>query len=178
MATPAVPKEAQEAKEKPDFKFIVRIAGTDLNGQRRVVDALMDLKGLGYRMAEIVADRMGVPRGERIGDLTDKQVEELAELLTKLREFVPAWALNRQKDFYSGESYQVIASDLDVSRRDDINRMKMIRSYKGVRHDQGQKVRGQRTRSNGRSGLTVGVVKKAAKAAAAAASAEKKEEKK
>src|SRR2546422_6033274 len=59
--------------------------------------------------------------------------------------------------------------------------MKMIRSYKGVRHETGQKVRGQRTRSNGRTGLTVGVTKKAALEAAKAKKAEeaapKKEEK-
>jgi len=49
-----------------------------------------------------------------------------------------------------------------------------------VRHEQGQKVRGQRTRSNGRTGLTVGVIKKTAIAAAKAKEEEggKKEEKK
>ncbi len=47
--------------------------------------------------------------------------------------------------------------------------MKMIRSYRGVRHERGQKVRGQRTRSNGRTGMAAGVLKKDAKAAAAAA---------
>src|SRR5437899_3102049 len=67
-------------------------------------------------------------------------------------------------------------------RRDDTNVMRMIRSYKGVGHETGQKVRGQRTRSNGRTGLTVGVTKKAALEAAKAKKAEeaapKKEEKK
>jgi hypothetical protein len=45
----------------------------------------------------------------------------------------------------------------------------MVRSYRGVRHERGQKVRGQRTRSNGRTGMAAGVLKKDAKAAAAAA---------
>jgi small subunit ribosomal protein S13 len=43
--------------------------------------------------------------------------------------------------------------------KDDINRLKMIRCYRGVRHESGHKVRGQRTRSNGRKGLTLGVSK-------------------
>jgi len=34
-----------------------------------------------------------------------------------------------------------------MQRRHDINRMKIIESYKGVRHKRGQKVRGQRTKS-------------------------------
>ena len=56
----------------------------------------------------------------------------------------------------------------------------MIRCYRGIRHEQGQKVRGQRTRSNGRTGLTVGVIKKTAIAAAKAAEKEEggKKEKK
>ncbi len=71
-------------------------------------------------------------------------------------------------------------------RKDDVDMMKMIRSYKGVRHEEGQKVRGQRTRSNGRTGLTLGVMRQrlmqpgaapAAGGAPAPAAAEKKEEK-
>jgi small subunit ribosomal protein S13 len=56
--------------------------------------------------------------------------------------------------------------------RDDINYMKMIRCYRGIRHEKGQKVRGQRTRSNGRTGMAAGVIKKKAVAAAAAAAQE------
>jgi small subunit ribosomal protein S13 len=64
---------------------------------------------------------------------------------------------NRQKDFFSGETTHVTGSDLEESRRHDINRMKMISSYKGVRHERGQKVRGQRTKSTGRTEGTIGV---------------------
>jgi small subunit ribosomal protein S13 len=35
--------------------------------------------------------------------------------------------------------------------------MKMIDSYKGIRHKRGQKVRGQRTKSTGRTEGTIGV---------------------
>jgi small subunit ribosomal protein S13 len=46
---------------------------------------------------------------------------------------------------------------MEQKRRHDINRMKMINSYKGVRHKRGQKVRGQRTKSTGRTEGTIGV---------------------
>ena len=91
--------------------------------------------------------------------------------------------VNRPMDWESGLDFHAYGSEWEIRVRDDVNRMKMIRSYKGVRHETGQKVRGQRTRSNGRTGLTVGVTKKAALAAQAAAKAEeggkaaKKEEK-
>jgi small subunit ribosomal protein S13 len=81
--------------------------------------------------------------------------------------------VNRPSDWETGEDVHLFSSDVELRLRDDINRMKMIRCYRGIRHEQGQKVRGQRTRSNGRTGLTVGVIKKTAIAAAKAA---KKEE--
>jgi small subunit ribosomal protein S13 len=37
--------------------------------------------------------------------------------------------------------------------------MRKMRCYKGIRHETGQKVRGQRTKSTGRTGMTVGVKK-------------------
>jgi small subunit ribosomal protein S13 len=64
---------------------------------------------------------------------------------------------NHQKDFFTGEVTHEIGNDLEMSRRQDINRMQMIDSYKGVRHKRGQKVRGQRTKSTGRSEGTIGV---------------------
>ena len=46
------------------------------------------------------------------------------------------------------------------SKGREVNIMKKIRCYKGIRHENGLTVRGQRTRSNGRKGLTLGVSKK------------------
>src|SRR5207247_533557 len=102
--------------------------------------------------------------------------------LEGVKEDFPHGMVNRPKDWETGVDLHAVGADGEIRRRDDINRMKMIRSYKGGRHETGQKVRGQRTRSNGRTGLTVGVTKKAALAAAQAKKAEeaapKKEEKK
>ena len=80
--------------------------------------------------------------------------------------------VNHPNEPLAGESPHLFGPDLETRRRDDINVMKMIRSYRGVRHERGQKVRGQRTRSNGRTGMAAGVLKKAAKEAAAAAGKE------
>jgi small subunit ribosomal protein S13 len=47
-----------------------------------------------------------------------------------------------------------------MANDDDVNRMRKMRSYRGIRHETGQKVRGQRTKSTGRTGTTVGVKRK------------------
>jgi small subunit ribosomal protein S13 len=67
---------------------------------------------------------------------------------------------NRPLDTYAREGKHIFGTEVATSREDDINRMRKIRSYRGIRHEQGQKVRGQRTKSTGRTGATVGVTKK------------------
>lgn len=180
-APPAAKAVERPADAKEHFRFIVRLANTDLPGQRTVVYALTGIKGIGVRVAEAVTGLAAVPRTERIGNLTEEQVAKIAEVLGNLGEIVPEWIVNRPHDWETGADIHVYGAEIDLRRRDDINRMKMIRCYKGIRHEQGQKVRGQRTRSNGRTGLTVGVVKKTAIAAAKAAEKEeggRKKEKK
>lgn len=175
---PRAPKKLEGVKE--DFRYIVRMANTDLDGTRSVAYSLTALHGVGIRVAEAVAELAGVSRTERLGNLSEAQTDKIQEILGNLGEISPHWMVNRPKDWESGVDLHVFGADVEIHRRDDINRMKMIRCYKGVRHDTGQKVRGQRTRSNGRTGLTVGVIKKTAIAAAKAKEEEggKKEEKK
>ena len=152
-------------KEDSEFKYIVRIMNTDLQGEKSVVVALPGVKGVGVRTAEILVDRLELDRRARIGDLPDDKIEEIEKTLKELPDVVPPWLLNRRKDLETGEDHHRIGPELDISLRDDINMMRKIRCYRGIRHETGQKVRGQRTRSNGRSGLTVGVMKKAARLA-------------
>src|SRR5713226_1172647 len=177
---PRAPKKLEGVKE--DFRYIVRMANTDLDGTRSVGYALTAISGVGIRVSEAVADLAGVPRAERLGNLSEEQTDKIEATLGNLGELFPPWMVNRPKDWESGLDLHLVGSEVEVRLRDDINLMKMIRSYKGVRHETGQKVRGQRTRSNGRTGLTVGVTKKAALEAAKAKKAEeaapKKEEKK
>ena len=172
-AAPAPKAMVRPPDAKENYRYIVRLANTDLEGSRSVVYALTKVRGIGIRIAEIVADQAGVPRAERIGNLTEPEAEKLEATLGKIAEIVPHWMVNRPSDWETGEDVHLFSSDVELRLRDDINRMKMIRCYRGIRHEQGQKVRGQRTRSNGRTGLTVGVIKKTAIAAAKAA---KKEE--
>ena len=147
------------AEKNPDFKYIVRLADTDLNGEHQLEAELAKVKGIGIRTAGIIAERSGVPRYGKTGDLTDAQVAKLQESIDQITEIVPTWMLNRRRDLETGEDLHLHGTDLESKKRDDLNRLKKIRSYRGLRHENGQKVRGQRSRSNGRTGLTIGVIK-------------------
>ena len=79
-----------------------------------------------------------------------------------LNDYVPDWLLNRQKDYDTGGDIHPVSVELKMTLDEDLNRMKKVKSYKGIRHASGHKVRGQRTYSNGRKGLALGVSKKRA----------------
>lgn len=163
--------EGEEAS-KADFHFIVHIANTDLDGNKKSVVALMKVKGLGKRVAEKVAELSGLDSNKKIGSYTEEKFAEVEKAIASISTTFPEWMVNRQKEFETGSSRHAIGTEVDLAVREDINRMKMIRSYKGIRHETGQKVRGQRTRSNGRTGLTMGVTRaRAAPGAAPEASA-------
>lgn len=164
-----------EKKVDENFRYIVRIMNSDIDGNKSLMMGIQNVKGVGPRVAAVVARRTGIKPTEKMGNLTEAQTEQIEKIVASYPEFAPHWAVNRQNDFETGDDMHVFGVDLDVSRKDDINRMKMIRCYKGVRHEQGQKVRGQRTRSNGRTGLTMGVSRqKVQQPGAAAGPAEEK----
>lgn len=154
------PEEKVATPYGEDFKHLVRLSATDLPGTKKVQVALTGVKGVGLRLAPLVADEAGVDRNEKIGNLSDEDVENLQEALDAIADMAPSWMLNRQKDYDSGEDLHYIATEIGITLKDDLNRLKKVRSYRGVRHENNLPVRGQRTRSNGRLGMTVGVQRK------------------
>jgi small subunit ribosomal protein S13 len=70
-----------------------------------------------------------------------------------------------------GSNYHRITSDLDFAASNDIEREKLVMSWRGYRHMFGLRVRGQCTRTTGRRGGAVGVKKVKAMPGAAPAGA-------
>ena len=149
--------EEEQRQEDDDLQYFVRIGRTDLDGTKSVERSLSELPGIGRRTARIIADEAGVDRTATFGALEEETIDEVVTLVENYAEEVPEWLTNRQRDFYTGETTHETGNDLQLTRQHDLNRMKMINSYKGVRHMRGQKVRGQRTKSTGRSEGTIGV---------------------
>jgi small subunit ribosomal protein S13 len=96
--------------------------------------------------------------------LSEKQQERLIEIIKEPVKYgIPTWMVNRQKDLRTGEDRHISGTDLELMMKFDIDRMKRTRSWKGIRHMYGLKVRGQRTRTTGRGGLVVGFYQAKAK---------------
>lgn len=157
-----------------EIRYIVRIAGKDLNGNLPICIALNSIKGLSHRTsknAAIVFEReTKIPFDSKLGLIPEDMDKKLEEIVLNPEKFgIPDWSMNRQKDLETGQNKHLLMADLDFSLRNDLKRMNETKSYKGLRHSWGLTVRGQRTKSTHRGkGGTVGVLKKDAKAAATA----------
>ena len=153
-----------------EFRYLVRVKGKDLDGRKKAVAALADLKGVGYNFAQAIVRGAGIDPKMRFGQLSESQVKDIERVLADTSSLnVPQWAFNRKRDPESGETKQLIGTDLDLALKSDVERERNIQSWRGVRHGLGLKVRGQRTRTTGRKGKTVGVRKAALQQAAQAA---------
>jgi len=150
-------EEPDADEDDEDIQYFVRIGQTDLDGTKSVERALTDMNGVGRRVARIIADKADVDRRDVIGALDEDKIDEIVDLVQGYADEVPEWLTNHQRDFFTGETTHEVGNDLGMSRRQDINRMKMVDTYRGVRHKRGQKVRGQRTKSTGRTEGTIGV---------------------
>jgi len=145
-----------------EFRHIIRIAERDLDGTLKVNYALMNIKGIGAGLTSVIVRKAGIDPETRLGFLSDEEIEKIEDVIEKPAKYgLSGWLLNRPKDAQTGNDIHLIGSDLDLQIKMDIDEMKKIRSWRGYRHAYGLKVRGQRTRTTGRSGKAMGVKKTA-----------------
>ena len=72
---------------------------------------------------------------------------------------IPEWFLNRQREWKTNKSMQAFSNGLSGKLREDLERLKKMRTHRGLRHYWGIRVRGQHTKTTGRRGKTMAVKK-------------------
>jgi small subunit ribosomal protein S13 len=141
-----------------EFNYIVRLHGSNLDGTKLLPYAMTDLKGVGIRVARTMIKKLGLDPFERLGNLSEGDVRRIEGIIDNPSSHgIPLWMLNRRKDPQTGRDLHLLASDLTLAQREDIDIMRETRSWKGERHARGLKVRGQRTKTTARKGRSVGV---------------------
>ncbi|HIA26092.1 MAG TPA: 30S ribosomal protein S13 [Candidatus Nitrosopelagicus sp.] len=139
---------------------MVRILGNDIPGDKKMVIALTQIKGVGYMFANSIINNLKIDSSIRIGNLSNELIKSIENIIQNpTSSNFPSWFLNRRKDVETGEDKHLITSDIDFTVRNDVEREKATGSWRGYRHMFGLKVRGQRTRCTGRKGGAVGVAK-------------------
>lgn len=107
-----------------------RIAGTDIPDHKKVLYSLQSIYGVGPKRAEEICHLAQVDQDKRARDLTGDEISRIQRILDKY----------------------AVEGDLRRMINENIDRLKRIKSYRGLRHSMGLPVRGQRTRTNGRTG--------------------------
>jgi small subunit ribosomal protein S13 len=107
-----------------------RIAGVDIPAQKPVVVALTYIYGVGRDSAGRILAEAGIGPSVRARDLSESELASLNSIV---------------------EKNYTVEGQLRRSISQDIQRLKDINSWRGLRHRKGLPVRGQRTRTNART---------------------------
>jgi small subunit ribosomal protein S13 len=109
---------------------MVRIAGINIPDEKRIVIALTYIYGIGHSTSANILEKLGIDENIRSKNLSADQVNKLREEIEK-------------KYRIEGEKRHEVKMN--------IRRLKEIGCYRGVRHQKGLPVRGQRTKTNTRT---------------------------
>lgn len=167
-----------EVAKKREIRAIVRVAGTDLDGEKPLKNVLMGIKGISHAMSKAICEAGSFDPNSKLGSLNEEEMARLESIIKEPAKFgIPIWSLNRRREPETGADLHLTGDDLIIARKFDVQKMVDLKTYRGMRHMLGLPVRGQRTRSSFRKGRVVGVVKKAIKIAMEKARTEEKEKK-
>ena len=150
-------------EQKQELKYFVRIANTDLDGNKPIINSLTKIKGISSMFSNAVLNVANIDKMKKTGYLTDEQATKIDDIIRDPLKFgIPMWMFNRKRDPEDNVDKHLIGSNLTFMQDNDIKMMKKMKSYKGIRHSFGLPVRGQRTRSNFRKnkGKVMGVKRK------------------
>ena len=107
-----------------------RLLGVDIPNDKSTAISLTYLYGVGPKVARELCHKAGIDPLRPARDLADDELSRLAALLE--RDYVVEGPLRRQV-------------------QQNVNRLRDIKCYRGLRHRSGLPVRGQRTRTNART---------------------------
>lgn len=143
---------AEEQKKK---KFsVVRILGTDINGELSLLYGLAKIKGVSVMFSNAICQVLGLDRNRKVSSLSEKEIESVENFLNNpKKEGIPVWMLNQRKDLAQGTDSHLNGKDLDFNLIQLKRRLAKIKTYKGLRHKLGLPVRGQRTATHFRKSV-------------------------
>merc|ERR1711907_3242 len=144
-----------------NFQHILRIQNTNIDGNIKIGYALTSIQGMGRRFTDLVLKKAEIDVNKRAGQINAEELERIQTTMTNPKNFkIPTWFLNRQKDIKDGKDSQLTSNALSNKLREDLERMNKIRLHRGIRHMWTLRVKGQKTKTTGRHGRTVGVLQR------------------
>lgn len=139
-------EEKKNYRKKEEEVSLVRVLGKDIRGDIRIKSALTKINGISWAVSNAVCKILELDESRKIQDFSKDELARIEDFM-KAPE-LPAFLKNRRHDLDTGDDLHISGMDLKLRKEFDLKRMKKIKSYKGLRHNVGLPVRGQRTKGN------------------------------
>jgi small subunit ribosomal protein S13 len=149
------PEVAKKLISKEETGKIIRIMQTDVPGDKNLYTGLTRIKGVSWSISNALCIILKLDKTRKIETLSKEEIAKIEEALKEAK--FPKFLLNRRNDFATGKDEHLFGTNLDMVKELDIKRLKKIRSWRGLRHVQGQPTRGQSTKAHFRSNRKRGV---------------------
>ncbi|KAM0680957.1 ribosomal protein S18 [Glugoides intestinalis] len=144
-----------------EVQHIIRLYNTNIDGMKKTAYALTGIRGIGKRFGKAVVLKAGVDLHKKAGELTQEEITKIQEVINDPKSHgIPEYMLNHKKDIIDGQDSQLVGIKLDGDLRMRIERGKKNREIRMLRLAAGLKVRGQKTKANGRKSKALGTSKK------------------
>jgi len=109
---------------------MARISGVTIPSDKVIVVALTYVYGVGPKTSKNILKSAKIDETVRAKDLTDSEISRIQEIIS-------------EKYTVEGELQRIVSTN--------IKRLKDIKSYRGIRHQNNLPSRGQRTKTNART---------------------------
>ena len=133
-------------RKKEEEVTLVRILGKDIRGDIKIKSALTKIDGSSWAISNAVCKILELDQDKMIQEFSKDELSRIEDFMKTPK--LPVFLKNRRNDLDSGDDLHISGVDLKFRKEFDLKRMKKIKSYKGVRHNVGLPVRGQRTKAN------------------------------
>ena len=124
---------------------MARLLGVDIPNRKKIEFSLRYIYGVGPTRSKQILDATCIDPNRRTQDLNEQEISQISNYIID------------QKIMVEGDLRRTVTNNL--------KRLQSIRCYRGLRHQRGLPVRGQRTITNARTRKggrkTVGVIRKA-----------------
>ena len=72
-----------QLKQEKDFRFILRIFNSNIDGKQKIPFAIRRIRGIGRRLSTVITQKAGLDVNGRAGDLTDDNLEKIIDIVSK-----------------------------------------------------------------------------------------------
>ncbi|MES1902175.1 MAG: hypothetical protein MHPSP_000675 [Paramarteilia canceri] len=130
------------------FQMRQRILGSNIPGDQQICIALTRIKGIGRPLAVKFCSQANISPYQLAGSLKPNELEHLEKTCQESK--IPTFYMNCRKERKTGQSLHKTGPALETHLKSNFDLQLRLKRHRIVRSTKNLKIRGQRTKANGR----------------------------